>query len=447
MGADTPSLPPGPPGGVLVQTLALSTRQRPYLERARRKYGSMFTVRVVGLGPFVVVSDPALVKQVFTADPTVLHAGTQSPLRWTLGRHSLLGIDEDEHLEQRRLLLPPFKGQRMQAYEGLIADIAAAEIDTWPQGVEIETAGAMQRITLRAILRAVFGATGEHLRRLEQLIPPWTDLGSLLTTFTPARRDLGRHSPAGRFLRLRAEIDAILDRLIAEAKADDDLAERTDVLALMVQATHSDGSPMTDPEIRDQLVTMLAAGHETTAHTLSWAVERLTRNPDVLERLVAEIDTGESKAYRDATIREVQRQRPVIAFAGRGVQREPYPLGGYALPVGTRIGLAAALTHFDPALFERPDRFAPERFLDRLPDTYSWIPFGGGIRRCIGATFAHMEMDVVLRTLLERVELRPTTAPDERWRFRGVAWTPARGGRVTVRRRARVPAMPVALTV
>lgn len=430
-----PGLPPGPPGGMPVHTLGLMARQRPYLERARRRYGTLFTVHPLGLGPFVVVSDPALIKQVFTADPTHLHAGTQSPLREILGRHSLLGIDEDEHLEQRRLLLPPFKGQRMQGYEGLIAEIAAAEIARWPAGVELPTAPAMQRITLRAILRAVFGATGEHLRRLGELLPPWTELGSFLTTFTMARPDLGPRSPGGRFRRLRAEIDTVLDQLIAEAKADPALEERGDVLALLVQATHADGAPMTNAEIRDQLVTMLAAGHETTAHTLSWAVERLTRHPEALEALVAEVDGQDGKAVRDATIREVQRQRPVIAFAGRGVRRRPYELGGHALPVGTRIGLAAALTHFDPSLFDRPDRFDPRRFLDKLPDTYSWIPFGGGIRRCIGATFAHMEMDVVLRTLLQQVTLQPTSAPDEPWRFRGVAWTPGRGGRVVVQRR------------
>jgi cytochrome P450 len=195
---------------------------------------------------------------------------------------------------------------------------------------------------------------------------------------------------------------------------------------------------MGDPEIRDQLVTMLAAGHETTAHTLSWAVERLTRHPAALDRLVAEIDAGASTSYRDATIREVQRARPVIAFAGRGV-REPYELDGRVLVPGTRILLAASLTHYDPALFPRPDRFDPGRFVDTLPDTYAWIPFGGGIRRCIGATFAHMEMDVVLRTMLERVTLEPTDAPDEPWTFRGVAWAPGEGGRAVVRRRVREP--------
>ena len=294
----------------------------------------------------------------------------------------------------------------------------------------------MQRITLRAILRAVFGAEGERLQTLEQLIPQWTALGGRVLarpgaadgTSGPGRRGRSSSSSA-------AQIDGVLDELIAVAKADPELESRADVLALMVQARHEDGSPMSDAEIRDELVTMLVAGHETTAHTLSWAVERLRRHPEVARRLVEEVEAG-GKALREATIREVQRTRPVIAFAGR-YARKPFELGPYRLPVGTRLLLAACLTHYDPVLFPHPDRFDPDRFLDTVPDTYSWIPFGGGIRRCIGATFAHMEMDVVLRVLLERVELLPSEAPDERWAFRGVVWAPAGGGQTAIRHRDR----------
>ena len=428
-------LPPGPRMPMPLQTLAMVTRQRPFLERARRRYGAAFTVRVLGLGNVVVVSDPDLIKQVFRADPKTLHAGTDSPLRTVLGPNSLLGIDEEQHMQQRKLLLPPFKGQRMKHYEGLIAEIAAAEIDSWPEGVEIETARPMQRITLQAILRAVFGAEGARLEALERLIPQWTALGSRLATLQWLQHDLGRWSPWGRFLRLRARIDDVLDELIAVAKADPELETRPDVLSLLVQARHDDGSPMSNAEIRDELVTMLAAGHETTATTLAWAVERLTRHPHVLQRLVDEVDAG-GNTLRDATIREVQRTRPVISFAGRSV-RQPFELDGYRLPIGTRILLAACLTHYDPQLFPHPDRFDPDRFLEKLPDTYSWIPFGGGVRRCIGATFAHMEIDVVIRTLLAQAELDATDQPGEGWKFRGVAWAPASGGKAIVRRRSR----------
>jgi cytochrome P450 len=431
-------LPPGPTAPMAVQTLAMRTRQRPYLERARRRHGSLFTVRLVGLGDTVIVSDPELIKQTFRADPTVLHAGTGSPLRALLGENSLLGIDEAQHMEQRKLLLPPFKGQRMKAYEGMIAEIAAEEIDSWPHERELATTRPMQQITLRAMLRAVFGAEGERLQALEQSIPRWTVLGARLSLAPELQRNLGPWSPWAKFTKLRAQIDAILDELIAAAKADERLDERADVLALMVQARHDDGSPMSNAEIRDELVTMLVAGHETTAHTLAWALERISRHPELLRRLVEEVDEG-GKALREATIREVQRTRPVIAFAAR-IVRKPFALGGYRLPIGSRLLLAACLTHYDPDLFAHPERFDPDRFIDVLPDTYSWIPFGGGIRRCIGATFAHMEMDVVLRVLLERVELIPTSAPAEAWAFRGIVWAPGEGGKAAVRQRVGSPA-------
>ena len=215
------------------------------------------------------------------------------------------------------------------------------------------------------------------------------------------------------------------------------------MLALLVQATHEDGTAMSFAEIADELMTLLAAGHETTAATLSWTVERLRRHPEVLARVVAEADAGGSE-LREATIREVQRVRPVIPFTGRFVM-QPFELGGYVIPPGVTIGVSMVLTHTDPRLFEQPLRFRPDRFLDAKPDTYSWVPFGGGIRRCIGAAFAHMEMDVVLRTLLRRLELLPTAARSERWHYRGVAFTPADGGLAIVRRRrADVPDAPPA---
>jgi cytochrome P450 len=431
-------VPPGPTVPMPVQTLGMMTRQRPYLERLRRRYGNMFSINVLSLGRMVVLADPALIKHTFQADPQTLHAGSRSPLRRVLGDNSLLGIDEEQHMEQRKLLLPPFKGQRMKAYEPLIEEIAIAEVQTWPAGVEFPTAKSMQRITLRAILRAVFGAEGARLQELEALLPPWTEQGQQLSRFPQIQKDLGRFSPWGRFLRLRAKVDAILDTLIDDAKRDPGLTERVDVLAMMVQARREDGSPLSNAEIRDQLVTMLAAGHETTAHTLSWAVERLRRHPEVLARLVDEVDAG-GKALRDATIHEVQRMRPVISFAGRHTMK-PFEVGGYRIPKGVLIGLSAGLTHYDPNLFAHPDRFDPDRFLDTRPGTYSWIPFGGGVRRCIGATFAHMELDVVLRVILERVRFAPTDAPDEPWQFKGVAWSPAGGGMARITRREARPA-------
>ena len=443
MGVET-SLPPGPRAPASIQTLQTLARQRPQLERRRRRYGNLYTVKLLGLGTFVVCADPKLVKQVFTEDPTVLHAGTGSPLGTVLGRHSLLAIDEERHLEQRKLLLPPFHGKRMAEYEELIAGIAAEEIDSWPVGEEFATAESFMVITLRAILRAVFGAEGEMLARLEESIPPYVELGSRLATLTGLQKDLGPWSPWGKFLAARKTVHDQLDVLIDAARVDPDVADRPDVLALLVQARHTDGTEMTNEEIRDQLVTLLAAGHETTAGSLAWTVERLRRHPEIVTRLREEIAEG-GRALRDATIREVQRMRPVIAFSARHVMVDGYELAGYRLPRNVRIGLCASLTHFDPELFPQPDVFDPDRFLRAKPETYSWIPFGGGVRRCIGAAFAHMEMEVVLRTLLERVELDATPgAPDEDWRFRGVAHVPADGGLVRVVRRVPAPELAVA---
>jgi cytochrome P450 len=396
----------------------------------RRRYGNLFTLRVVGFARLIIVADPRLIRQVFTEKPDVLHAGgDENPLGPVLGEHSLLVIDEDRHLEQRKLLLPPFHGDRMRAYESLIAEITAEEVDRWPDGEVVETLSAFRRITLRAILRAVFGARGDEVTDLERILPPFVDLGAVMATLgRQFQKDLGPWSPWGRFLRARAAVDRRMDALIERARTDPGLAEREDVLALLVQARHSDGSPMTNAEMRDQLLTLLTAGHETTASTLAWAMERARRNPQVIPRLT-------EREYRDAFIKEVQRQRPVVSFAAR-TTLGPYELGGYTLPAGVRLALAASLTHFDPDLFPEPDRFRPERFLDGKPDTYAWIPFGGGVRRCIGAAFAHMEMDVVLRTLLERVEIGgdPDAVPAA-WKFRGVTQVPADGGRVEVRRR------------
>ena len=430
---DRAGLPPGPSLPTTLQDVALVTRLRPFLRRCQRRHGDLFTVRVHHFGDIVVPADPALIKRTFTASPVALHSGEGSPLGPVLGANSLLVTDEDVHLRQRKLLLPPFHGQRMQRYEQLIETVTREEIAGWPHDREFPVAPSTMRITLRAILLAVFGARGEALERLEQLLPPLTTIGSALTLTPYLQHDLGPRSPWGRFKRLRAQVDAVCDELMAQARRDPDLAERSDVLALLVQATYEDGAPMRDAEIRDQLMTMLAAGHETTAAQLAWIVERLRRHPDVLERLVAEADAG-GRELRDATIREVQRQRPVIMFTTRLV-KEPFELGGFTLPPRTRIALAGALTHYDERLFPDPFAFSPERFVGRKPETYAWLPFGGGIRRCIGAAFAHMEMDVVLRTILQTYALAPTGAPPERMKFRGIAHTPARGGlaRVTPR--------------
>lgn len=385
----------------------------------------------------VVVGSPELVKQVFAADAETLHAGEQSPLRTVLGRHSLLAIDERRHMEQRRLVLPPFHGERMQVYEGIVEEEAIREIESWPEGRPFRTLEPMTRVTLNVILRAVFGVrSGPLMEELRREVPTAIRIGSRMAGLKPLQRDLGPWSPWGRFERYRRRFQWAVNALVDQARRDPEPERRTDVLSLFARATHEDdGSPMTDEEITDQLSTIVAAGHETTATTLAWAIERLRRHPAVLERLVEEADAG-GHELREATIREVQRTRPVIPGCGRYTVK-PFELGEYVLPKDTVIAVAAPLLHNDPRNYPNPRAFDPHRFVGTRPNPYTWLPFGGGIRRCPGAAFAHMEMGVALGTILRRLELEPATERGERWRFRGVASAPASGGRAVVHARHR----------
>ena len=429
----TTRMPPGPPLPKLVQGALGLAAQQWAIDRLHKRYGDIFSVTLPAIGRAVVVAHPDLVRDVFRADPKVLHAGSQSPLKAVLGKHSLLAIDEDYHLGQRKLLLPPFHGPRMKSYEAIIEEEAAREMATWPSDEPFRTLEPFSRITLNAIIRAVFGAQEQDADDLRRLLPDLVARGSRLALLPFLHRDAGRWSPWGRFLAVRAEFDVIVDRLLARARADDALEERSDVLALLVQARHEDGSPMHRDEIADELLTLLAAGHETTAATLAWAVERLRRHPAIVARLVREVEEGGSE-LRDATIREVQRVRPTITGAGRQAM-EPFALGDHVLETGTVIMLSAQLIHNDARWYDEPQRFDPDRFVGCKPDTYRWIPFGGGMRRCIGAAFAHMEMDIVLRTLLSTFELAAASDAGERWRFRGVAFAPRKGGLAVMRRR------------
>jgi cytochrome P450 len=292
----------------------------------------------------------------------------------------------------------------------------------------------MMRITLNIILRAIFGADGAELETLRRIIPPWVTLGSRLAVLPTRTRDYGRWSPWTRLANYRAEYDATVGKLIDEALADARVGERTDVLALLLRSTYEDGTPMSRSEISDELLTLLAAGHETTASTLAWAFERISRHPAVLADLVAEAAT-DGNEYRQAAILEVQRNRTVIDFAGRRVLAPVVELGQWRIPRGYSVSVAIGQVHGNAGEFPDPQRFDPQRFMGKRPSTFGWIPFGGGTRRCVGAAFANMEMDVVLRTVLRHFTIEVTTKPGEKWHSRGVAFTPKKGGRVTVRRR------------
>jgi cytochrome P450 family 138 len=423
------TLPDGPASPRLMQGVMAFAAPLWTLRRLHERYGSAFTIDVPVLGKVVIISDPAEVKQLFTTSPEIAD-NLEFNLGRVLGPHSFFALSGNAHKRQRKLLVPPFHGRRLRGYEAIVEEEAVREMATWPEGREFATQDSMMRITLNAILRTVFGADGAELAALRELLPAMVKLGSRLAALPMPRGSFG---PWRRALGYRREYDAIVDRLIAAAR-DDRLAERGDVLALMLRSRYDDGTAMSRDEIADQLLTLLAAGHETTATTLAWAVERLRRHPAVLRRLADEVDAGGSD-LREATILEVQRVRPVIDKTGRQVRAPSMELGRWTLPRGQVVAVSIYLIHHDEALFPHARRFDPDRFVGARPDTYQWIPFGGGVRRCIGAAFAHMEMNVVLRTLLRDFTLEPTTERGERWHSRGIAFCPAQGGRAVVRRR------------
>jgi hypothetical protein len=408
----------------------------------RNRYGDAFMVNLPIFGRAMVISDPAVVKQLFTSPPDMVD-NFEMNLGRVLGPGSFFALEGDEHKRQRKLLVPPFHGRRLAAYESTIEEEAVKEMATWPEGREFATLDSMMHITLNIILRAVFGAEGVELQQLRDLLPNFVKYGSRLAVLPIPRGRYGRLNPWVRFDRYRRDYDEIVTRLIDKADADPQLEQRDDILAMMLQARYDDGSRMTRSQIADQLLTLLTAGHETTATTLAWAVERLRRHPDVVRRLVDEVDAGGSE-LREATIWEVQRVRPVIDVTGRQVRADSMQLGKWTLPKGQMVIASLFLVHDNEQLWPNARRFDPNRFVGDRPDNYSWIPFGGGARRCIGAAFAHLEMNVVLRTMLRNFRLESTDAPDERWHSRGVAYAPAKGGRAVVHRRASRPALATA---
>jgi cytochrome P450 len=332
-------------------------------------------------------------------------------------------------------LTPPFHGKSIKNYEKIFEDETLRESANWPEGQEFGTLEPMMRITLNAILRAVFGADGEQLDELRRIIPPWVTLGSRLAVLPVPSRTYGRYSPWGRLAAYRREYDAVIDRLIETVKADPNYETRDDVLTLLLRSTYEDGSAMSRRDIADELLTLLAAGHETTAATLAWVFERVIRRPDVLAKLEAEAAT-DGNEYRQAVVLEVQRVRTVIDFAGRHVYAPTFQLGDWVIPRGYSIMVPIAHIHEREDDYAEPDRFDPQRFVGNRPSTSSFIPFGGGTRRCVGAVFANVEMDVVMRTVLRHFAIETTTAPDEKVHSRGVAYTPKDGGLVVMRRRA-----------
>lgn len=438
----TTSLPPGPRMPRALQTTGFITRGPSFLKQCRERYGDMFTLRISGEGNWVMLVDPDHIKQVFTGSPQVFHAGKGNQILLPLlGDHSVLLLDEAAHLRQRKLLLPPFHGKRMASYGELMQRAAEQEIATWPVGEEMEAWPRMQNITLEVIMRAVFGVE-DDARLVEVRDALTTLLDEVMRPITMvALAAVGPHRfrELGMVKRRLAAADKVVFRLIRDRRAAPDLAERDDILSLLIQARHEDGRGMTDQELRDELMTLLVAGHETTATTLGWALERLVRHPDKLARLREEVLAGED-AYLDAVIKETLRLRPVLSIVVRELQ-EDVQIGDYLLPKGTRVTPCIQLVHRRDDVYPNPDAFEPERWLGQTPGTYTWIPFGGGVRRCLGASFALFESKSVLASIVAGVDLLPATPKGEQVKRRAITQTPKHGARVIVR--ARTPRAPV----
>jgi cytochrome P450 len=432
-------LPPGPRMPPAAQIGNWLFRPLEFLNSCRRRYGDSFSLKFPGFeSPMVIISRPEHVAALFKERENGLPPGRSLALEPILGSRSILLLEGAEHLARRKLMLPPFHGERMRAYETQIAEIADREIASWPLGAEFPIHPRMQAVTLEVILHAVFGVSdATRLDRLRPLLGELLDETagpSLQVRFLLSRRVPGLQDPLAELRERMREADELLALEAAERRADPELGERTDILSLLVAARFEDGEPMSDAELRDQLMTLLVAGHETTATALAWAFDLLLRNPAQLTRLTEEIRAGESEEYLRATISEVLRLRPVVPLAGRRLAK-PMQLDGLELPAGTDVAPAIWLTHTDPATYPNPLAFRPERFLESPPETYSWIPFGGGIRRCLGASFAEFEMRIVLREVLGRCELSSALERPESIRRRNVTFSPKRGTPVRLRSR------------
>jgi cytochrome P450 len=484
------SLPPGPTGPRAITVARFMLTPSRFLEDSWHRYGDLFTIELSAGRIVVACADPAVAKEVFTGDPALLHAGAGNVvLKPLLGPRSVLLLDGPEHLRQRRLMLPPFHGERMRAYGDVMREVAERHVAQWPVGEPFAVHASMRAITLEVILRAVFGV--QEPAKVARLAAP---LRQLLDSTGQARRLVALQftrsegarprSPWGRVKAMLAPADRMLLDEIRTRRAELEAAgggpgdadaaaaaaaDRGDILSLLLAARDEDGRPLTDAELRDELFTLLVAGHETTATALAWTLERIVRHPEVLARLQDEAgragvpggtadgagrngggaatngDTASRAGgdYLDAVMKETLRLRPVVPAVIRQLQA-PMTFGGWDLPAGVHIAPNIYLIHRRPDLYPEPDAFRPERFLDRAPGTYEWLPFGGGIRRCLGASFALYELRTVLETILASTRLVPSTDEPERIVRRFVTLTPSQGGRITVaeRRAASTAATP-----
>jgi cytochrome P450 len=452
------TLPPGPSQPPIAQTLQWSLRPLPFLDACARRYGDVFTVRFHQMGAFVFFSRPDHIKQIFTGDSELLLSGKANRLLAPLvGNRSVLLLDKKEHLRHRRLLMPPFHGERMLAYAAIMRDTAEAEIERMPLREPFAIYAHMQAITLNVIMRAVFGLSspdapgseGERMRRLRKLLVEFITPPPAIIAFLPIAQVDVPGSPYRAFLRAREGVDRDLYALIDERRRAKDLEAREDILSLLLRARDEDGQPMTDVELRDELVTMLVAGHETTATTLSWAFDQILAEPRVAKKIDAELArvVGGRRLdpaalpkleYLDAVIKETLRLKPILPIVARELAA-PLDIAGYSLPAGTKLAPCIYLAHRRPDTYPDPERFYPERFVDAKMDPYTWLPFGGSVRRCLGMAFALYEMKIILAAVLSRAHLRLASGAPARIVRRGITLAPAGGTRVILTEREPAP--------
>jgi cytochrome P450 len=428
-------LPPGPRTPASVNLALFATRPLQTLLGWHKRYGDLFTVRFPVFGTGVYVADPTAIKELYTGDQSDLLAGeANSFMSPVLGERSVLVLDGPEHLRQRKLLLAPFQGPRVAGFRDVIRQVAEREVAGWRPGTQLVLRNRMRTIAFEVISRVVFGvADPVRVARLRTALVTVIDSSPLFMLNDRFRVDYGRYSPGRVFQRRMAAADQLLLEEIALRRREPDLDQRTDVLSLLLRAVDDAGLPMTDRELRDELFTMLAAGHETTATQLAFAFELLLRNPVALARLRASLQEGDDDAYLDAVVKETMRLRPVIDAAERTLTT-PRTVCGWELPAGVKVYPGIVLVHQRADLYPEPAAFRPERFLDGRTESYAWVPFGGGIRRCLGAALAHAEIAEVLRVVIGAVELAPVRAKPDPVVLRGITLAPYYGVKVDVQR-------------
>jgi cytochrome P450 len=442
------SLRPLPPGAGLppiVQTIAWALAPTWLLDRCARRVGDTFTQTFAPGGfQMVHVSDPQAVKTLLASSEEIApkpKGGAGAPV-WVLGRNSVSVLVGKAHMRQRKLLLPFFHGEHLREHESAIVGATLRGMARWPLGEPVDMQREMRRITLEVIMGSVFGMEGEHMEAMQSTVAELVELDRLTTRLRRLiRGGPGEERPKDKFGRALDQLDAQIYAEITDRRQQTDTGQRSDIMSMLLVARDEDGAALTDAEVRDELVTMLLAGHETTAMTASWAIERLVRHPDKLVRLFAEIDAppeGRNDKYLVAVVNETLRVRPVQPAVLRTLTQD-LQVGRYLLPGGTSVAASLYLTNRNPSVYDNPTAFRPERFLENAPETYSWVPFGGGIRRCVGASFAQMEIKVILRTIL--AELEPHLPPGRRaWRNERMRWShrtlkPGRDGAVVWKRR------------